>query len=113
MKKIDIEDIENTISVDLKGNCCLQELTKDISVSTQTPRKQFRRQVGFPISAHIENTRLAWMVALLENTNMLCKNICFEVGLREDSGARAFKREMGRTMMEWRMSRERSKEENG
>jgi len=102
MKKVDIEELKSRISVDLKGKCCLKELTKEIPVSAQTLRKLFRRRAGFPISDYIQDARVAWMIAMLEITDKPCKNICIEVGLREDSGARAFKKATGMTMMEWR-----------
>lgn len=41
----------------------------------------------------------------LMSSDSLHKNICLNLGIREDSGARLFKRRTGLTMTQWRAKR--------
>lgn len=51
--------------------------------------------------------RLKAMKEALMSSDSLHKNICLNLGIREDSGARLFKRRTGLTMSQWRKKHRR------
>ena len=46
--------------------------------------------------------RLSEMKKSLVSSDLLCKVICLNLGVREDSGSRLFRNKTGLTMKEWR-----------
>lgn len=77
--------------------------TKDIAmllrISSETLRKIFLNEEKISLRAYIfERKVLLMQEIILMNPDMLCKCVCYTVGLREDSGTRVFKRITGITM---------------
>ncbi|MGO9481261.1 MAG: helix-turn-helix domain-containing protein [Candidatus Kryptoniota bacterium] len=99
---IDIDRLKHQIAGDLKGASCLKQLCTRISASKETLRKEFRKKEGMPISHFIAQVRIERMKSLLSKTGLSCKEICCEVGIEKESGARTFKRITGMTMMGYR-----------
>lgn len=88
-----------------------KELAQKIHTSPDALRKAFRRQEEIPISKFIVQQRITIMKCWLELTNLRCCEICNKLNMREDTGAKMFKRELGLTMKEYRaMRKERQKE---
>lgn len=80
-----------------------REVAEIVDVSYETLRKQFRREVGIPIGTYIRQARIDEARRLLIETDDPVYVVCWKVGFSSDSnGIRAFKRETGRTMGEYR-----------
>ncbi len=81
----------------------IKGLAEELGVASETLRKQFRRNEATPISSFINQAKVKRARILLEDTSLTCLEICVDVGfLREDSGARTFKRLTGMTMKGYR-----------
>lgn len=87
-----------------------REVAEVVDVSYETLRKRFRRTVGVPIGKYIRQKRIDKARRLLLETDMLVYEVCRHVGYSSDTnGIRAFKREVGMTMEEYRQKyRERN-----
>jgi AraC-like DNA-binding protein len=74
-----------------------------VDVAYETLRKRFRREMGVPIGQYLRQKRIDEARRFLLDTNDPVYVICWEVGFSSDSsGIRAFKRETGLTMEEYR-----------
>ena len=81
----------------------IQDVADHFDISGETLRRRFRRAEGVSLSRFITQVRVEKAKALLRETDLLCFEVCFEVGFkREDTGAKVFKRVAGCTMEAWR-----------
>lgn len=81
----------------------VREVAEVVDVSYETLRKRFRREEGVPIGKYIRLTRIDEARRLLIETDDPVHVVCRKVGFSSDSsGIRAFKRETGLTMNEYR-----------
>lgn len=81
----------------------IEDIAFIINRSSETIRKDFYRSTSINLSDCISLVRVELMKRMLVETEKLCKNICFEVGCREDVGAKLFKKLNGMSMNEFRM----------
>lgn len=107
---VDTGRLKRQIRKNLKESSTLKELCAEFLTSAETLRKEFRKKEGIPISNFVAQVRNKNMKRFLEKTGLSCKEICCEVGIRKESGARAFKKMTGMTMMEWRRAHGDGKE---
>jgi transcriptional regulator GlxA family with amidase domain len=80
----------------------LKILAVRIDINAETLRKRFFRETGSNISEYIAHAKVSKMKSLLTNSDLACKVICLNLGFREDSGAKLFKRIVGVTMERYR-----------
>jgi AraC-like DNA-binding protein len=80
-----------------------REVAEIVDVAYETLRKRFRREKGVPIGQYLRQQRINEARRLLLDTDEPVYVICWDVGFSSDSsGIRAFKRETGLTMEEYR-----------
>ena len=100
---IDIQEVKTLVTNNLSQMRSVKEIANTLSVSVETLRKCFRRKEHEPLSDFLTRERLNEMKRLLLNTNLRCCEICFHLGLRDDSGHKFFRRKTGMAMEEFRM----------
>ncbi|HLP82271.1 MAG TPA: AraC family transcriptional regulator [Nitrosomonas sp.] len=100
--KINISEVKLCIDQDLKGIKTVKCVATRLNVSSETLRKYFHRDEKISLSQYILHRKLDMMKKLLVGSKCPCYWICYEVGLREDSGAKIFKKHFGKTMEEFR-----------
>jgi AraC-like DNA-binding protein len=100
---IDIAQVKQWIELNIKDVHTLEDVAKQWHCSAETLRKEFWRNEGRNLSDFIIESRIRRAKKLLIETDLLCKEVCFEAGFcRDDSGAEVFKRRVGMTMMQFR-----------
>lgn len=80
----------------------LKELAARLSLCPETLRKDFLRKERVQISSFLLSERINKMKQLLEESDLRCFEICAQFGIREDSGAKTFKRVVGMSMQAYR-----------
>ena len=106
---IDIQQVKMLVTNNRSRIRSVKEIAYTMNVSAETLRKCFRRIEHEPLSAFITRERLKEMKRLLLKTNLCCCEICYQLGLRDDSGHRFFRRKSGMAMEEFRMQNRTSK----
>jgi two-component system, response regulator YesN len=100
---IDIDQVKAIVTNNLSQTRSVKEIANKMSVSIETLRKDFRRKEHEPISDFITREKLKEMKRLLLKTDLCCYEVCYHLGLRDDSGQKFFRREMGMSMEEFRL----------
>lgn len=102
---VDIEQVKRWIMENPKSVRSIEDIARQWTCSAETMRKQFWRKEKRSLSAFILTTKVEKAKRLLLETDLLCKEVCFEAGFRrEDTGADIFKRVVGVTMTRFRLS---------
>ncbi len=73
-----------------------------VNIPSETLRKKFFRKEGVHLNVYIHRRKVQAMKELLLISDEPCYVVCYNVGLREDSGAKIFKRITGMTMLGFR-----------
>lgn len=94
-----IKSFVDTNIKEIKTVHCVARL---LNVSYETLRKTFLRQERMPLAEYIILKKVEVMKEHLLMVNDPCFVVCYEYGLREDSGAKIFKRVTGMTMRQYR-----------
>jgi AraC-like DNA-binding protein len=100
---IDIDQVKAIVTNNLSQTRSVKEIANKMRVSIETLRKDFRRKEHEPISNFITREKLKEMKRLLLKTDLCCYEVCYHLGLRDDSGQKFFRREMGMSMEEFRL----------
>jgi AraC-like DNA-binding protein len=100
---IDINEVKTIVTNNLSQMRSVKEIANKMSVSIETLRKDFRRKELEPISHFLTRERLKEMKRLLLKTDLCCYEVCYHLGLRDDSGQKFFRRETGMSMEEFRL----------
>jgi AraC-like DNA-binding protein len=100
---IDTEEVKTVITKNLSQVRSVKEIAYKMGVSVETLRKNYRRKEHEPISNFLIRVRLNEMKRLLIKTDLSCCEICFHLGLRDDSGEKFFRRETGMSMEKFRI----------
>lgn len=79
-----------------------QQVASHLDCSLERLKRSFIRSEKLSISRFIRTSKVARMKLELASSNTPCKVICLDLGLREDVGARLFKRATGMTMENFR-----------
>ena len=101
---IDIDQVKAIVTNNLSQTRSVKEIANKMSVSIETLRKDFRRKEHEPLSNFITREKLKEMKRLLLKTDLCCYEVCYHLGLRDDSGQKFFRREIGMSMEEFRLS---------
>jgi AraC-like DNA-binding protein len=109
---IDIEQVKSIVTNNLSQMRSVKEIANKMSVSIETLRKDFRRKELEPISVFLARERLKEMKRLLLQTDLCCNEVCYHLGLRDDSGQKFFRRETGKSMEEFRQQHKKGKRKN-
>jgi transcriptional regulator GlxA family with amidase domain len=80
----------------------MKDIATEVKAPLETIRKSFYRATMVNLSHYVSLARIEKAKWMLSQTDMPCKMICFEVGVREDVGARLFRRITGMNMSEFR-----------
>lgn len=80
----------------------ISDVAKILQISTETLRKKFYREERKRLSNYIVNCKIIAMKEMLIASKAPCFEICYTVGLREDTGAKLFKKHTGLTMRQFR-----------
>lgn len=104
----DIDSLEEYIRTNVKEIRGAEHLARWAGCSVETLRKEFWRKEKRTLRDYVLEVRIETAKRLLVETDLPCKEICFEAGFgREDSGAKMFRRKVGMTMDRYRaMSRD-------
>jgi transcriptional regulator GlxA family with amidase domain len=109
---ININKVKALVSDNLSHARSVKEVALYLGVPVESLRKDFRRQEHEPLSNYLIRERLKEMQKLLINSDLRCYEICFHLGLRDDSGQKFFRRNAGMAMEEFRSLSKRHKKEN-
>ncbi len=78
-------------------------IAEAFGVPVGTLQRVFRQEAGVALIDHLRRVRVKQAKRLLAKTNLRIAEVCRAVGwARADSGARAFKREVGCSMRAYR-----------
>ena len=100
---IDIDQVKKMVANNLAQTRSIKEIATNMNVSMETLRKDFRRKEHEPLSNFITREKLKEMKRLLLKTDLCCYEVCYQLGLRDDSGQKFFHREAGMSMEEFRL----------
>lgn len=99
-----MERIKQMIDFHLSDFKTISDLSFWLRIAPETLRKKFLRDENISLGEYIMRRKVTAMKERLSITDDPCYLICFELGFREDSGARIFKKYTGMTMNEYRSS---------
>lgn len=108
---IDIPKIKIIIDRNLKKIHTIKDVAKEAKVSAETLRKDFLRKEHLGLSHYIVHVKIQKIKEKLATTDEKCLSICLDLGLREDVGARLFKKHTGTTMVEFRAQHKDGRQE--
>lgn len=97
-----MQTVKNFLGFNISRVNTIADIAEKMNVSPETLRKAFLREEKMPLSEFISRMRVEVMKEYLRIGDEPCQNICFNAGLREDSGARLFKKITGMTMKQYR-----------
>lgn len=100
---LDTEHIKSFIDLNIKEIKSVHCVARMLGVSYETLRKSFLRYERMSLYEYIIHRKIAVMKEHLKVANDPCFVVCYEYGLREDTGAKMFKRVTGLTMREFRL----------
>jgi methylphosphotriester-DNA--protein-cysteine methyltransferase len=99
---LNTDTIKSFIDLNIKEIKTVHCVARMLNVSYDTLRKTFLRKERVPLADYIMAKKVEVMKEHLVVANDPCFVICYEYGLREDSGAKIFKRVTGMTMRQYR-----------
>ena len=80
-----------------------EDVAEALDIRYETLRKTFRNTEGLTLWQYVTTQRVQRAKELLQETDLLCYQVCFTVGFPNDiTGARVFKNITGMTMVEYR-----------
>jgi AraC-like DNA-binding protein len=97
-----MDDIKFMVDLHLTEAKTITGVAKMLKMPSETLRKKFLREEGIHLHEYIYQRKVKLMKELLLNSDEHCFGVCYSVGLREDSGAKVFKKITGLTMREFR-----------
>ncbi len=98
-----MQEVKITIEKNIGTISTISDAAAHLKMSPETLKKKFRREEGVSLSEFIDQKKIEAMKKLLQEHNLSCCEICYAFGMREDSGARFFKRHTGITMKQYRI----------
>lgn len=100
---LDLDAVRAYIDAHLGAIVTAADVAAAFPVSARTLRRRFRQEEGVPLGRYLTQRRIARMQRLLRTTAKTHRQIARAAGYRHpSSAARAFKRETGLTMTEYR-----------
>lgn len=95
-------DVKKYLEFHLSDITTVGDLARHLKVSPETLRKNFRRTESVPLGEYILKLKVEVMKEYLVIGDDPCNWICGSLNLREDTGAKLFKRYTGETMKQYR-----------
>jgi AraC-like DNA-binding protein len=103
MPLLDLNAVRGYIDANLDAIVTVADVAAAFPVSARTLRRRFRQEESIPLGQYLTRRRIARMKRLLRTTGRTHRQIARAAGYRHPStAARAFKRETGLTMTEYR-----------
>lgn len=100
-------EVKSFVDQNLKDVKTVNSVSRGMHEPYDHLRKQFLREEGLPLGRYITRQKVRAMQEMLTVTDYPCFFVCYEMGYREDTGAKVFKKLTGMTMLEYkRWSRE-------
>jgi len=97
-----MEEIQSYILLRLSKVSTVDDVAALVNLSPETVRRKFARAEGITLGRYIDICKIVALAEQLILSDEPCKLICYELGLREDSGAKLFKKHTGMTMQQFR-----------
>ncbi len=97
-----MDDVKLMVDLHLAEAKTLTYVAKMVKMPYETLRKKFLREEGIHLNEFIQHRKVRAMKELLLLSDDPCFSVCYSLGLREDTGARMFKKIAGMTMLEFR-----------
>lgn len=94
--------IPSLIAMHIKELHRIEDVAELVNESTETLRRKFLRGEGIPLGKYIDFCKIVALAEQLILSDDPCYTCCYDVGLREDSGAKLFKKHTGMTMQQFR-----------
>ena len=99
---IDILQVKVCMDTHIKKAKKSSDIAAHLKISPETLRKTFKAEEHVSLRKNLFKRKVWFMQELLFlEPDMTCKQICCEIGLREDSGTRIFKKFSGMTIGEF------------
>lgn len=95
-------DIKKYLEYHLSRISTVDDLSRMVGIKSNTLRKNFRRHEKMPLGDFIDRMKVEVMKEFLVIGDDPCNWICGSLKLREDTGAKLFKRFTGETMLQYR-----------
>jgi transcriptional regulator GlxA family with amidase domain len=93
----------NLISKDLTRPPVLEDVAREVNLSTPHLRSLFRAEAGMTPAQHLKSLRMQKAKELLETTFLSVKQVMFQVGIDDKSHfARIFRKKYGLSPAEYR-----------
>lgn len=99
---IDVSQVKSYIEANLDSVHKTQQVAAQMNCSLDKLKRTFYRTEKLSLSKYIRESRVARMKERLQTSDIPCKVVCLDLGLREDVGARLFRNMTGMTMEEFR-----------
>lgn len=87
-----MDDVKLMVDLHLSDVKTISGVAKMLLVPSETLRKKFLRKEKIHLSDYIMHRKVQAMKELLLISEEPCYFVCYSVGLREDTGAKVFKR---------------------
>ncbi|NUN68136.1 MAG: helix-turn-helix transcriptional regulator [Bacteroidetes bacterium] len=100
--KIDTKRIKAYVELHIKKIATVRQVSKKLRIPYDILRKGFLYEEGIPLGDFIVQTKIDVIKEHLLLHGDPCHRICKEFGLRDDTGAKVFRRTTGMTMREFR-----------
>ena len=97
-----MEKVKLMIDLHLSNAKTIESVAKLLKSPPETLRKKFLRMEKVHLHDYILERKVKAMKEMLLISDLPCYTVCFNVGLREDTGAKLFKKISGNTMQEFR-----------
>ncbi|HXF90487.1 MAG TPA: helix-turn-helix domain-containing protein [Candidatus Nitrosotenuis sp.] len=97
-----MEEIKSSILLRLSRVSTVEDVAELVNLSVETVRRKFARAEGITLGRYIDLCKIVAMAEQLILSDEPCKLICYELGLRDDVGAKLFKKHTGMTMQQFR-----------
>jgi len=97
-----MDELKNLVDFHLPKINTISDAAARLNISAETLRKNFLRKERIHLHDYIYERKVQLMKELLLMDNDSCYNICTIAGLREDTGAKVFKKITGLTMQGFR-----------
>lgn len=97
-----MNDVKKYLEFHLSDITTVADLARHLKVSAETLRKNFRRTERISLGQYILKLKVEVMKEYLVIGDDPCNWICGSLNIREDTGAKLFKRYTGETMKQYR-----------
>jgi len=94
--------VKSFIGFKLSDIKTIEDVARIFNTPSETLRKKFYREEKIHLSEFILQCKIVTIKEMLIISDLPCFEICYSIGLREDTGAKIFKKFAGMTMLQFR-----------